>query len=146
MQESTTASAAPPDDGGMPDSTVSGLCYLMLIVPVLALYIALLALFSRPYTLRRVVRFNALQTIFLMLAFVVLMIVLMIVNIVLTTIGTALAFTSTNASIATVGLVFLINAAVFVGLLIGWVILVVRTFRGRWVVIPIVGALARRAA
>jgi uncharacterized membrane protein len=107
----------------------SGLCYLA------GLITGIIFLVIEPYSRNRNVRFHAFQSIFLNLSIVVVAIVLMIVSAVLAVIPVLGAIL---AMVLSLGLWL-----VCVGL---WIYLLVKTFNGDRVVLPVIGPLAEKQA
>jgi uncharacterized membrane protein len=108
----------------MADNVASALCY------VLGLISGILFLVIAPYNQNRVVRFHAFQSIFLCVAIIVVEIGLSIVM-----------------SILRVGLaLFFVWPLVGLGIFILWIAMIVMTFQGKTIELPIIGQLARQQA
>lgn len=113
----------------MSDNAAGALCYLLgLITGILFLVLA-------PYNQSKTVRFNAFQSIFLNIAWVVIYIVLVIVSLVLH----AIPVLGTLLSI-------LITFCLWIGGLILWLYLMFKTYNGTKVVLPVIGPMADKQA
>jgi len=120
----------PAAAAGMSDNVASGLCYVFgLITGVLFLVLA-------PYSQNRNVRFHAFQAIFLSLAVVALQVVFGIL-------GAILGAVHLWPLIALFGL---IGMVVWLGFLVLWIFLLVKTFNGGKIVLPVIGPLAQQQA
>ncbi len=125
QQEHQPASEAPsssaaPAAGGMSDNVAGTLCY------VLGFITGILFLILEPYNRNKAVRFHAFQSIFLSVA-------LLAINIVLNII---LPF------VATLVISPLISLAAF----ILWIYLLIKTYQGHKVVLPLIGPIAEKQA
>lgn len=121
------AAPGPPPLGAaapMADNVASALCYVLwLISGILFLVIA-------PYNQNRVVRFHAFQSIFLCVGIIAIEIGLSIVM-----------------SILHVGLaLFFVWPLIGLGIFILWIAMIVMTFQGKTIELPIIGQLARQQA
>ncbi len=114
--------------GGMADNVAGMLAYIT-IIP------AIIFLVTEPYNRSRFVRFHSWQNLFLHLAAVVLWIGLFIVSIVL-------AFIPILGHLIS----FLIWAALCVGFLIAWIILLMKANQGIMYKLPVIGDLAEKQA
>lgn len=114
------APAAAPVNSAMADNVASALCY------VLGLITGIIFLVLAPYNQNRVVRFNAFQSIFLHVAAIVVVIVGDIV----------------------LGMVHLWMLSPLLGLacLLVWLYVILKTWQGQKVVLPLVGQLAQQQA
>src|SRR5579872_1678297 len=110
----------PPAAAGLNDSMAGALCYLGLLIT------GILFLVLEPYNKNRAIRFHAMQAIFLNIAWIVVWFVL---NIVLVAIHLGVLLT----------LVWL----AFVAL---WIYMIVTTYQGKTVVLPVIGPLAQGQA
>ena len=123
------ASAAPVASAPMAENVASTLCY------VLALITGIIFLVLEPYSKNRTVRFHAFQSIFLNVAVIVIEIVLGIVFRIL---------------IDILGFFGLISGIVFpifgLACLVLWLYLLVSTYQGKTIVLPIIGPLAQKQA
>ena len=109
--------------GAMADNVASALCYLVgLVTGIIFLVLA-------PYNKNPVVRFHAFQSIFLHVACIVVAIVL---NIVLGIVG---LFS-----------LFFLSSLLWLAFLILWVILLIQTYQGKTIVLPLIGPLAQQQA
>jgi uncharacterized membrane protein len=120
--------AAQGTTGGMSDNVVGMLCYIT-IIP------AIIFLVMEPYNKSRFVRFHAFQNIFLHVAGLVLWIALIIISAVL-------AFIPVLGHL--VG--FLLWMTLSLGLLIIWIILLIKANQGLMFKLPIIGDLAEKQA
>ena len=114
----------------MQDNVAGGLCY------VLGLITGIIFLVLEPYSRNRVVRFHAFQSIFLNVSMIVLYIVLMILGMVL---GAVMPFLGAM-------LVGTVSLVINLGFLVLWVVLMIKTFGGSKIVLPIIGPLAEKQA
>jgi|SRR5579883_1613081 len=114
------ASTMAPAANAMADNVASALCY------VLGLITGIIFLLIPPYNQNRAVRFHAFQSIFLHLACIAVMIV---GNIVL-------------------GMVHLWILSPLIGLafLVLWIFMILKTWQGSKIVLPVVGQLAQQQA
>lgn len=110
----------PASATGLADNLAGALCYLGLLIT------GILFLVLEPYNKNRAIRFHAMQAIFLNIAWIVVWFVL---NIVLVAIHLGVLLT----------LVWL----AFVAL---WIYMIVTTYQGKTVVLPIIGPLAQGQA
>jgi len=123
------APAAPAASGsGMADNVAGMLAYIT-IIP------AIIFLVTEPYNKSRFVRFHSWQNLFLHLAAVVLWIGLFIVSIVL-------AFIPILGHLIS----FLLWAGLSVGVLIVWIILLMKANQGVMYKLPVIGDLAEKQA
>ena len=113
-------SLPPPTATGLADNLAGALCYLGLLIT------GILFLVLEPYNKNRAIRFHAMQAIFLNIAWIVVWFVL---NIVLVAIHLGVLLT----------LVWL----AFVAL---WVYMIITTYQGKTVVLPVIGPLAQGQA
>jgi len=114
-----------PSAAGLQDNVAGALCY------VLGLLTGILFLVLEPYNRNPLVRFHAFQSIFLHVAVIG-------VWILLTVLGTALNILS--ILLAPVWLLLSLGTFVL------WVMLLVKTFNGSKMVLPIIGPLAQKQA
>ncbi|MBZ5610309.1 MAG: hypothetical protein LAP38_18760 [Acidobacteriia bacterium] len=119
----------PAANVGISDNVAGALCYLVgFITGILFLVLA-------PYNQNRNVRFHAFQSIFLNVAWFVCWIVLTIVGIalhVIPVLGTML--------------MILLNFALGIGSLIVWIYMMIKTYNGERIVLPVIGSLAEQQA
>jgi uncharacterized membrane protein len=116
--------------GGMTDNVAGALCYLVGVIT------GILFLVLEPYNRNREIRFHAFQSIFLNVAWIVLLIVLGIVS---AAIGMVVPVIGTVV-------IGLLSFVVWIGFLLIWVILMVKTFNGSKWVLPVIGPLAQKQA
>lgn len=114
--------------GGLTDNVAGMLAYIT-IIP------AILFLVMEPYNKNRFVRFHSFQNIFLHVAAVVLWIALMIVSAVL-------AFIPILGHIVA----FILWLALSVGLLIVWIVLLLKANQGQMYKLPVIGDMAEKQA
>lgn len=122
--------AAAPATAGLAENAASALCYLLgLITGILFLVLA-------PYNQNRNIRFHAFQSIFLHVAFIVLAIVATIVSsILLAILPFGLYMLST-----------LISLVIWGGGFVLWVLLLIKTYNGSKIKLPVIGDLAEKQA
>ena len=128
-----TAQPLPPPTGptavGMTDNLAAALCYLFgFITGILFLVLA-------PYNQNRNIRFNAFQSIFLNIAWVIFWIVISMVSLMFNFIPFLRLFVAT-----------VLEFAVGLGGFIVWLYLMFKTYNGEKVVLPIVGPMAEKQA
>ena len=109
--------------GAMADNVASALCYLA------GLITGIIFLVLEPYNKNKVVRFHAFQSIFLHVACIVIWIGLHIV------LGIVNIF----------GLFFLFSL-LWLAFFVLWVILLIQTFQGKKIVLPLIGQIAQQQA
>jgi len=114
----------------MTDNVAGALCYLVGVIT------GILFLVLEPYNKKREVRFHAFQSIFLNVAWIVLLIVLGIVSM-------AIGMVVPVIGSVVIGL---LSFVVWIGFLLVWVILMVKTFNGSKLVLPVIGPLAEKQA
>jgi uncharacterized membrane protein len=114
---SGSASLLPPAAAGLSDNVVGALCYVGLIIT------GILFLLLEPYSKKPAIRFHAFQAIFLNAAWIVLSLVLGIIRFGF--------FLSPLISVVAISL---------------WVYMIVTTYQGKKVVLPLVGSLAQQQA
>jgi uncharacterized membrane protein len=103
---------------------------------VLGLITGILFLVLEPYNRDRLVRFHAFQSIFLNLAVIAVYIVLMILGGVLGAVVPLVA-----------GMLFgLLSLVLWLAFLVLWVVLIVKTYGGSKMVLPVIGPLAEKQA
>lgn len=114
---------------GLSDNAASALCYVLgLITGILFLVIA-------PYNQNRTVRFHAFQSIFLNVAWIGVWIVLTIISVVITNISLML------------GMLFgMVHLLVGLGFLVLWIYLLIKSYQGQRIVLPVIGPLAEKQA
>ncbi len=128
---------APPAPGpgpsaaaAMQDNVAGALCYL------LGLVTGILFLVLEPYNRNREIRFHAFQSIFLHLGVVVVAIVLWVV---------AGAMTIVVPLIGHL-ILGLLSMVIWLGGLLLWILLLIKTYGGSKIVLPIIGPLAQKQA
>lgn len=114
----------------MQDNVAGGLCY------VLGLITGIIFLVLEPYNRNRAIRFHAFQSIFFSVGMFAIHIGLMILGMVF------------GAVIPVVGalLVGMVSLLVSLAGLVLWIVLMVKTFGGSKMVLPIIGPLAEKQA
>lgn len=125
----TTYAAAPPaaGSGGLSANAASAIAYLTIIPAIIFLVL-------EPYNRIALVRFHAWQSIGLTVAAIVLQIVIAICEV-------ALHF------IPGVFLIFsLVHLAVGLGLLLIWILAILKASRGEWYKLPLIGDFAEKQA
>jgi uncharacterized membrane protein len=116
---------APPAQasGAMADNVASGLCYLVgLITGIIFLVLA-------PYNKNPVVRFHAFQSIFLNVGWIIISYGLSIV-----------------LGMLHLWSMFFLSSLVGLAFMVLWIILLVQTFQGKTVVLPVIGPIAQQQA
>lgn len=114
---SSSGSLPPPAAGGLADNLTGALCYAGLLIT------GILFLLLQPYNRNRAIRFHAFQAIFINIAWIVLSVVFGLIHIGL--------FLSPLISLAFVAL---------------WIYMIVTTYQGKTVVLPVIGSLAQQQA
>ena len=114
----------------MQDNVAGGLCY------VLGLITGIIFLVLEPYSRNRVIRFHAFQSIFLNVSMIALYIALMILGMVF---GAVMPLLGAM-------LIGMVSLVVNLGFLVLWVVLMIKTFGGSKLVLPIIGPLAEKQA
>jgi uncharacterized membrane protein len=112
---------------GMADNVASTLCY------VLGFITGIIFLVLEPYNRNRVVRFHAFQSIFLSVAVIALRIALSIV------------FTALW-SVSGFFLSFALSSLVSLACFILWLYILISTYQGKTIVLPVIGPLAQQQA
>ena len=135
----TAANAAAPGMGesrhetspavALDDNVASAMCYLLLGIT------GLLFLVLEPYSLKRTIRFHALQSIFFTGALAVCWVVLIVAGVIL-------------AYIPIVGglIAMMLFLAMLMGAFIAWIMLMYKAFNNQSTVLPIIGPLAEKQA
>lgn len=124
-----TGAAAAPATAGMSQNVASALCYLLgVITGILFLVIA-------PYNQNRNVRFHAFQSIFFNVATIIAWIAFMVV-------GTILAHVPILGWIIDL----LLWAALSIGVLIVWLMLMFKAYNNQRLSLPVIGPIAERQA
>ena len=109
--------------GAMADNVASTLCYL------LGLITGIIFLVLTPYNKNPVIRFHAFQSIFLNVAWIVLFYG---INIVL--------------GILHLWSLFFFSSLVGLAFFVLWIILLIQTFQGKTIVLPVIGPIAQQQA
>lgn len=128
MASSPTPTPAP--SSGMSNNVAGALCYLFGWIT------GLIFLLIEPYKNDKTVRFHGFQSIFFNVALIAVWIVLVILSAILGVITHGL-------SIVITGPLFLV---VWLGVLVVWVILMVKAYNNQIFKLPIIGALAAKQA
>lgn len=121
------AASAP---AAMQDNLAGALCYL------LGLITGVLFLVLEPYNRNRGIRFHAFQSIFLNIAVIV-------ISIALSIIATATGVIVPILGSLMTGLVWMV---VWLGSLVLWIVLMVKTYGGSKIVLPVIGPMAEKQA
>ena len=117
----SAVTAAPPA-GGMADNVASTLCYgLGWITGIIFLVLA-------PYNRNPAIRFHAFQSIFLSVACIIFW---MAVNIVVT---------------LHMNFLFFLTSLIWLAAFLLWIVLLLQTYQGKTIVLPVIGPLAQQRA
>jgi uncharacterized membrane protein len=122
-------SAAPPPSAGAPAASelapnvAATLCYIPIWIP------AILFLVLAPYNRDKAIRFHAWQSLFLHIAWVVAW---MVLRVVLTTVSWTLAYT--------------LSSLLSLGGIVLMLVLMLKTYQGQKIVLPVLGPLAEKQA
>lgn len=116
-------------DAGLTEPVASALCYLLGFIT------GIIFLVVEPYSRNRNVRFHAFQSIFLNVAMIVGWIVLLVVGIALNVVPV----------LGTI-LMVVLNFAYMIGTFGLWLYLLIKTFGGGRVVLPVIGPMAEKQA
>jgi uncharacterized membrane protein len=109
--------------GAMADNVASALCYLVgLITGIIFLVLA-------PYNKNPTIRFHAFQSIFMNVAWIIIAVGL---NVVL--------------GIAGLWGLFFLSTLVGLGFFILWIIMLLQTYQGKTIVLPVIGPIAQQQA
>lgn len=111
----------PPVSSAMPDNTAGALCYALLLIT------GVLFLLLEPYNKNRAVRFHAMQSILLNVAWIVLWF------------GCSIVLGFAHLGVFLLPLVWL-------GFLVLWIYMIVTTYQGKTVVLPVIGQMAQQQA
>jgi uncharacterized membrane protein len=116
--------SAPPQAaaGGMEDNVAGTLCY------VLGFVTGIIFLVLEPYNRNKEIRFHAFQSIFLSVAVFVLNVAMTIL------------------AVATAGLMGLLMPFVMLGVFVLWIFVLLKTYQGQKIVLPVIGPLAEKQA
>lgn len=114
---SESAVLPPPAAAGLSDNVIGALCYVGLIIT------GILFLVLEPYSKKPAIRFHAFQAIFLNAAWIVLSLVVGVIRFGL--------FLSPLVSVAFIVL---------------WIYMIITTYQGKKVVLPVIGSLAQQQA
>jgi uncharacterized membrane protein len=117
---------------GMQDNVAGTLAY------VLGLITGIIFLVLEPYNRNRVIRFHAFQSIFLNVALIAFHIVLSILGMVFLAIP--------GVGLVMAGLFGMVSMLVSLGFVVLWIVLMVKTYGGSKMVLPIIGPLAEKQA
>ncbi|HYL37540.1 MAG TPA: hypothetical protein VEV17_16615 [Bryobacteraceae bacterium] len=123
------AAVTPAAAVGMTDNVAGALCYLFGFVT------GILFLVLAPYNQNRNVRFHAFQSIFLCIAWFVAWIVLAVL-------GVALHVIPILGAILLVAL----NFALWIAALIVWLYMMIKTYNGEKIALPVIGPMAEKQA
>ncbi len=115
----------PAASAGLQENMANALCYL------LGLITGVLFLVLEPYNRNRNVRFHAFQSIFLHVGVIALWIVLLIMGMILGPLSILLS---------------LFSMVLWLGCFVLWIVLLVKTYNGAKIVLPIIGPLAEKQA
>jgi len=110
---------APAASSGMPENTAAGLCY------VLGFITGIIFLVLEPYNKNKLIRFHAFQSIFLSVIAIAVRYALFLI----------LPWSA-----------FALGALVSLAFFILWVFMMIQTFQGKKVVLPVIGDLAAKQA
>ena len=111
---------------GLTDNMAGALCYLGLLIT------GILFLVLEPYSRNRAVRFHALQAIFLNVAWILLWFVVNVVFGVMHLAGLAFGL--------------FLSPVLWLGFVALWIYMIVSTYQGKTIVLPVIGPLARQQA
>ncbi len=125
----STAPGQAAAGSGLAENVASTLCYVLTVIT------GIIFLVMAPYNQNRVIRFNAFQAIFFFAAMFVVYIALMIVSIVLRVVPVLGAIIS-----------LLLYFVVWIGSLVTWIYLMVKSYQGQKVVLPVIGPMAEKQA
>ena len=114
-------SLPPPAAAGLSDALAGALCYLGLLIT------GILFLVLEPYSRNRAVRFHALQAIFLNIAWIVV-------------------WFAANALFGVVHLGLFLSPLIWLAFLALWIYMIVTTYQGKTVVLPVIGPMAQQQA
>lgn len=120
------ASGAAPAAAGMQDNVAGALCY------VLGLITGILFLVLEPYSRNREIRFHAFQSIFLSIAWIAVWIALTTMGSIIPLLG-ALIFGG-------------LSLVIGLGFLVLWILLMIKTYGGSKMVLPVIGPIAQKQA
>ncbi len=112
-----------PASAGMADNVASMLCY------VLGFITGIIFLVIEPYNRNRTVRFHAFQSIFLSIAAIAIRIVLLFV-----------------LSSLRLWDFFLLSSLVSLAFFVLWIFMLISTYQGKTIVLPVIGPLAQQQA
>jgi uncharacterized membrane protein len=125
-----TPGAFPAATGaGINENVAGALCYLVGFIT------GILFLVLTPYNQSRNVRFHAFQSIFLNVAWIACWIALSIIG-----------FVFIHIPVLGAVLMLLLNFALGIGALIIWIYLMIKTYNGERIVLPVIGPLAEKQA
>jgi uncharacterized membrane protein len=114
---------------GLPDNAAGALCYLFGFIT------GIVFLLLEPYNRNRLIRFHAFQSIFLSLAWFVLWIGW-------TILATVLGVLPVIGAVMT----GLFGIVLWLGFVVLWIVLLVKTYSGSKLVLPVIGPLAEKQA
>lgn len=120
------AGIPPPAAAGLSDNMAGALCYLGLLIT------GILFLVLQPYNRNRAIRFHAFQAIFLNVAWILVWFVLNVV------------FGAVHFAGLFLGL--FLSPLVWLAFLALWIYMIVTTYQGKTIVIPVIGPLAQQQA
>ncbi len=125
----TTPSSPPAaSGGGLTDNVAGLLAYLFWPVAVVFLLI-------EPYNKNKFIRFHCFQCLFFIAACIVLNIVFMILNMILAQVFLPLVF-----------VIGLLQLVIWLGIFVGWIMLMVKAFQNQTWKLPFIGDLAEKQA
>lgn len=122
--------APQPAAADMTDNLAGMLCYIAGFIT------GIIFLVIEPYNKKPIIRFHAFQSIFLNVAFIALWIVLTIVRAVL---WSAVGF----GMFGLIGLIFTLVWLAGIGI---WIYMLISTYQGKTIVLPVIGPLAQKQA
>ncbi len=114
--------AQPAAEGGITDNVAGTLCY------VLGFVTGIIFLVLEPYNRNKTIRFHAFQSIFLSVA-------VFVINVAVTILA-----------MLTAGILGLLMPLIALGIFVLWVVLLLKTYQGQKIVLPIIGPMAEKQA
>ena len=110
-------SLPPPAAGGLADNVTGALCYAGLVIT------GILFLVLEPYSRNRAIRFHAFQAIFINIAWIVLSLVFGLIH-----------------------MGFFLSPLISLAFIALWIYMIITTYQGKTVVLPVIGPLAQQQA